>query len=83
MLPGYDVPPCNIAVAVSEFPFSEVAWTSYHLSVTVPKVLLPLPVDSCCTTSAILVTTLFTLTFKSIFVPTSFAIAPSLPFSNY
>ena len=82
MLPGYDVPPCNIAVAVSEFPFSAVAWTSYHLSVTVPKVLLPLPgLIPVVTTSAILVTTLFTLTLKSIFVPTSFAMEPSLPFA--
>ena len=80
VLPGYDVPPCNIAVAVSEFPFKDVACTSYHLSVVVPNVLFPLPgLIPVVTTSAILVTTLFTFTCKSIFVPTSFAITPSLP----
>ena len=82
MLPGYDVPPCNIAVAVSEFPFKDVACTSYHLSVAVPNVLFPLPgLIPVVTTSAILVTTLLTFTFKSIFVPTSFASTPSLPFA--
>ena len=69
-------------MAVSEFPFKDVACTSNHLSVTVPNVLLPLPgLIPVVSISAMLVTTLLTFTFKFILVPTSFAIAPSFPFS--